>query len=44
MGKIIRKDYLLTAVEIVKKETAKRGKTFYRDNNTTPYDIVLLRL
>ncbi len=28
-----------TAVEI-----AKRGKTFYRDDNTAPYGIALLRL
>ena len=46
MGKIVRKDYLLTAME---KRNAKlrdplRGKTFYRNNNTTPYGIALLRL
>jgi len=47
MGKIVRKDYLLTAVierRDVKLRDPLRGKTFYRDNNTTPYGIVLLRL
>ena len=39
MGKFFKKDYLLIAVEI-----AKRGKIFYRDNNTAPYNIALLRL
>jgi hypothetical protein len=52
MGKIVRKDYLSTAVEIAKlfvinRETVRdspRGKTFYRDDNTAPYGIALLRL
>jgi len=47
MGKIDRKDYLLTAV--VERRDAKlrdplRGGTFYRDDNITPYGIALLRL
>jgi len=47
MGKIVRKDYLLIAV--IERRDAKlydplRGKTFYRDNNITPYGIALLRL
>jgi len=52
VGKIVRKDYLLTAVEIAKKKSRKgkdaklirdppRGKTFYCDDNTTPYGIAL---
>jgi hypothetical protein len=46
IGKIVRKDYLLTAVERrdVKLRDPPRGKTFYRDDNTTPYGIALLRL
>jgi len=46
MGKIVRKDYLLTAVERrnAKLRNPLRGKTFYRDNNTTLYGIALLRL
>jgi len=46
MGKIVRKNYLLTAIERrdAKLRDPLRGKTFYRDDNTTPYGIVLLRL
>ena len=45
MGKIVRKDYLSTAVEIAKKgNREKGGKMFYRDDNIAPYSIVLSRL
>jgi len=46
MGKIVRKDYLSTAVERrdAKLRDPPRGKTFYRDDNTTPYGIALSRL
>jgi len=46
MGKIVRKDYLLIAMERrnAKLRDPPRGKTIYRDNNTTLYGIALLRL
>ena len=46
MGKIVRKDYLLRAVEKrdIKLRDPLRGKMFYYNNNTTPYSIALLRL
>jgi len=46
IGKIVRKDYLSIAVEKrdAKLRNPPRGKTFYRDDNTTPYGIALLRL
>ena len=44
MGKIVRKDYLLTAVENVKYSRFFRGKMFYYNDDTALYGIVLLRL
>jgi len=46
IGKIVRKDYLLTAIERrdAKLRDPLRGKTFYCDDNITLYSIVLLRL
>jgi len=46
MGKIVRKDYLLIAVERhnAKLRDPLRGKTFYYNDNITLYGIALLRL
>ena len=44
MGKIVKKDYLLIAMENAKYLQFSRGKIFYYNNNTVLYSIVLLKL